>query len=138
MINLNLVNDPVFSSEAMGKGIAIKPTGNTIYSPVDGTVQVTFETGHAYCLKSNEGAEILIHIGIDTVSMGGKGFTQKVTTNQNVKKGDILGTFDSTLIEEAGLDNTTMVIVTNTDEYSEVTSLIKGIITENNDLLEVK
>ncbi len=138
VINLNLVNDPVFSSEAMGKGIAIKPTGNTIYSPVDGTVQVTFETGHAYGLKSNEGAEILIHIGIDTVSMGGKGFTQKVTTNQNVKKGDILGTFDSTLIEEAGLDNTTMVIVTNTDEYSEVTSLIKGIITENNDLLEVK
>ncbi|HHB0784752.1 TPA: sucrose-specific PTS transporter subunit IIBC [Enterococcus faecium] len=138
VINLNLVNDPVFSSEAMGKGIAIKPTGNTIYSPVDGTVQVTFETGHAYCLKSNEGAEILIHIGIDTVSMGGKGFTQKVTTNQNVKKGDKLGTFDSTLIEEAGLDNTTMVIVTNTDEYSEVTSLIKGIITENNDLLEVK
>lgn len=138
VINLDSVTDPVFSSETMGKGIAIKPTGNTVYSPVDGTVQVTFETGHAYGLKSNKGAEILIHIGIDTVSMEGKGFTQKVIANQNVKKGDILGTFDSTLIKEAGLDNTTMVIVTNTSDYSEVIPLVRGTITENTDLLEVK
>ncbi|OWW67439.1 PTS sucrose transporter subunit IIA [Enterococcus hirae 57-03-H11] len=86
VIGLDSVNDPVFSSETMGKGIAIKPTGDTVYSPVDGTIQVTFETGHAYGLKSNDGAEILIHIGIDTVSMGGKGFIQKVTANQKVKK----------------------------------------------------
>ena len=138
VINLDSVTDPVFSSENMGKGIAIKPTGNTVYSPVDGTVQVTFKTGHAYGLKSNKGAEILIHIGIDTVSMEGKGFTQKVIANQNVKKGDILGTFDSTLIKEAGLDDTTMVIVTNTSDYSEVTPLVRGTITENIDLLEVK
>lgn len=138
VINLDSVTDPVFSSESMGKGIAIKPTGNTVYSPVDGTVQVTFKTGHAYGLKSNKGAEILIHIGIDTVSMEGKGFTQKVIANQNVKKGDILGTFDSTLIKEAGFDDTTMVIVTNTSDYSEVTPLVRGTITENIDLLEVK
>ena len=72
MIGLDSVNDPVFSSETMGKGIAINPTGDTVYSPVYGTIQVTFETGHAYGLKSNDGAEILIHIGIDTLSMGGK------------------------------------------------------------------
>lgn len=70
----------------MGKGIAVKPEGNTVYSPVDGTVQLAFETGHAYGLKSDNGAEILIHIGIDTVSMAGKGFEQKVTTNQKLKK----------------------------------------------------
>jgi len=137
VIGLDSVNDPVFSSETMGKGIAIKPTGDTVYSPVDGTIQVTFETGHAYGLKSNDGAEILIHIGIDTVSMGGKGFIQKVTANQKVKKGDILGTFDRTLIKEAGLDDTTMVIVTNTADYSKVTPLIKGTVTATTDLLEV-
>ena len=138
VIGLDSVNDPVFSSETMGKGIAIKPTGDTVYSPVDGTIQVTFETGHAYGLKSNDGAEILIHIGIDTVSMGGKGFIQKVTANQKVKKGDILGTFDRTLIKEAGLDDTTMVIVTNTADYSKVTPLIKGTVTATTDLLEVE
>lgn len=138
VIGLDSVNDPVFSSETMGKGIAIKPTGDTVYSPVDGTIQVTFETGHAYGLKSNDGAEILIHIGIDTVSMGGKGFIQKVTANQKVKKGDILGTFDRTLIKEAGLDDTTMVIVTNTADYSKVTPLIKETVTATTDLLEVE
>lgn len=79
---LGSVNDPVFSSESIGKGIAIKPNGNTIYSPVDGIVQVVFETGHAYDLKSNTGAEILIHVGIDTVSLNGKGFTKKLVLNK--------------------------------------------------------
>ena len=76
-VPLTAVNDPVFSSEAMGKGIAVKPSGNTVYSPVDGIVQIAFETGHAYGLKSDNGAEVLIHVGIDTVSMNGKGFAQK-------------------------------------------------------------
>lgn len=74
-VSLASVNDPVFSSGAMGQGIAVKPSGDTVYSPVDGTVQIAFETGHAYGLKSDDGAEVLIHIGIDTVSMEGKGFS---------------------------------------------------------------
>ncbi|RCW16558.1 PTS beta-glucoside transporter subunit EIIBCA [Streptococcus gallolyticus] len=137
-VALTSVNDPVFSSEAMGKGIAVKPSGNTIYSPVDGTVQIAFETGHAYGLKSDNGAEILIHIGIDTVSMDGKGFAQKVTANQKVKKGDVLGTFDTAAIAAAGLDDTTMIIVTNTADYSEVTPVAKGTVAEGADLLELK
>lgn len=137
-VALTSVNDPVFSSEAMGKGIAVKPSGNTIYSPVDGTVQIAFETGHAYGLKSDNGAEILIHIGIDTVSMDGKGFAQKVTANQKVKKGDVLGTFDSAAIAAAGLDDTTMVVVTNTADYSEVTPVAQGTVAEGSDLLELK
>lgn len=138
VITLDSVNDPVFSSEAMGKGIAIKPNGSNVYSPVDGTVQVVFETGHAYGLKSNNGVEILIHIGVDTVSMGGKGFTPKVTTNQKVKKGDILGTFDSTMIRKWGLDDTTMVIITNTINYSEIILTDKNIVTNDVSLLTIK
>ena len=137
-VPLTAVNDPVFSSEAMGKGIAVKPSGNTVYSPVDGIVQIAFETGHAYGLKSDNGAEVLIHVGIDTVSMNGKGFAQKVTANQKVKKGDVLGTFDTAAIAATGLDDTTMIIVTNTADYSEVTSVTEGTIAEGADLLKVK
>ncbi|SDK09451.1 sucrose-specific PTS transporter subunit IIBC [Streptococcus gallolyticus] len=137
-VALTSVNDPVFSSEAMGKGIAVKPSGNTVYSPVDGTVQIAFETGHAYGLKSDNGAEVLIHIGIDTVSMEGKGFAQKVTANQKVKKGDVLGTFDTAAIAAAGLDDTTMIIVTNTADYSEVTPVAEGTVAEGANLLELK
>lgn len=137
-VALASVNDPVFSSEAMGQGIAVKPSGDTVYSPVDGTVQIAFETGHAYGLKSDDGAEVLIHIGIDTVSMEGKGFTQKVSANQKVKKGDVLGTFDSKAIADAGLDDTTMIIITNTADYSEVTPVADGSVREGDNLLDVK
>lgn len=137
-VALTSVNDPVFASEAMGKGIAVKPSGNTVVSPVDGVVQIAFETGHAYGLKSDNGAEVLIHIGIDTVSMDGKGFTQKVKADQRVKKGDVLGTFDSAAIAAAGLDDTTMVIVTNTADYAEVTPLASGTVVEGADLISVK
>lgn len=137
-VALASVNDPVFSSGAMGQGIAVKPSGDTVYSPVDGTVQIAFETGHAYGLKSDDGAEVLIHIGIDTVSMEGKGFTQKVSANQKVKKGDVLGTFDSKAIADAGLDDTTMIIITNTADYSEVTPVADGNVREGDNLLDVK
>ncbi|HFJ7722597.1 PTS sugar transporter subunit IIA, partial [Enterococcus faecium] len=76
--------------------------------------------------------------GIDTVSMGGKGFTQKVTTNQKVRKGDILGAFDRSMIEKEGLDDTTMIIVTNTSDYSEVNIVAENTVTEGTDLLEIK
>lgn len=137
-VALASVNDPVFSSGAMGQGIAVKPSGDTVYSPVDGTVQIAFETGHAYGLKSDDGAEVLIHIGIDTVSMEGKGFTQKVSANQKVRKGDVLGTFDSKAIADAGLDDTTMIIITNTADYSEVTPVADGSVREGDNLLDVK
>lgn len=137
-VALASVNDPVFSSGAMGQGIAVKPSGDIVYSPVDGTVQIAFETGHAYGLKSDDGAEVLIHIGIDTVSMEGKGFTQKVSANQKVKKGDVLGTFDSKAIADAGLDDTTMIIITNTADYSEVTPVADGSVREGDNLLDVK
>lgn len=138
VVALTSVNDPVFASEAMGKGIAIKPTDNTVYSPVDGTVQIAFETGHAYGIKSNDGAEILIHIGIDTVSMDGKGFDKKVKANQTVKKGDVLGTFNLDDIAAAGLDSTTMIIVTNTADYVEVNPVASGTVAKGDNLVAVK
>lgn len=138
VVALSDVNDPVFSSGAMGNGIAVKPSDNTVYSPVDGTIQIAFETGHAYGIKSNDGAEILIHIGIDTVSMDGKGFDQKVTANQTVKKGDVLGTFDLNEIAAAGLDSTTMVIVTNTADYAEVSPVATGSVAKGDALIAVK
>ncbi|MCI5871731.1 MULTISPECIES: sucrose-specific PTS transporter subunit IIBC [Streptococcus] len=138
VVDLKDVNDPVFSSEAMGKGIAIKPSDNTVYAPADGTISIAFETGHAYGIKTDKGAEILIHIGIDTVSMDGNGFTPKVKADQKVKAGDVLATFEPAKIKEAGLDDTTMIIVTNTAEYAEVTPLATGTVAKGADLLDLK
>ena len=138
VVALENVNDPVFSSGAMGKGAAIKPSGNQVVAPFDGEVQIAFPTGHAYGLKSDKGAEVLIHIGIDTVSLDGKGFDAKVQANQRVKKGDVLATFDSSVITEAGLDDTTMVIVTNTADFEDVSSVATGSVAEGADFIAVK
>lgn len=138
VVALENVNDPVFSSGAMGKGIAIKPSADTLYSPVDGVVQIAFETGHAYGIKSDKGTEVLLHIGIDTVSMEGKGFSPKVKAEQRVKAGDVLATFDRAAIAEAGLDDTTMIIVTNTADFTEVTPVAEGTVAVGADLVNVK
>ena len=132
------VNDPVFASGAMGQGIAIKPTEGVVYAPADAEVTIAFATGHAYGLKTANGAEILIHVGIDTVSMNGEGFDQKVSQGSTVKAGDVLGTFDSAKIAAAGLDDTTMVIVTNTADYASVTPVAAGAVAKGDAIIEVK
>ncbi|HER9427563.1 TPA: sucrose-specific PTS transporter subunit IIBC [Streptococcus pyogenes] len=126
VVDLAAVSDPVFSSGAMGQGLAIKPEGKALYSPVDGKVAIVFETGHAYAITSSQGAEVLLHIGIDTVSMAGDGFESLVAVGQVVKKGDLLGHFDPSKIAEAGLDDTTMMIVTNSADYQSVDILAQG------------
>ncbi|HFH9675223.1 sucrose-specific PTS transporter subunit IIBC [Streptococcus pyogenes] len=126
VVDLSAVSDPVFSSGAMGQGLAIKPDDNSLYSPVDGKVEIVFETGHAYAITSSQGAEVLLHIGIDTVSMAGDGFESLVAVGQAVKKGDLLGHFDPSKIAEAGLDDTTMMIVTNSADYQSVDILAQG------------
>ncbi|MEY1576131.1 sucrose-specific PTS transporter subunit IIBC [Streptococcus pyogenes] len=126
VVDLSAVSDPVFSSGAMGQGLAIKPEDNTLYSPVDGKVEIVFETGHAYAITSSQGAEVLLHIGIDTVSMAGDGFESLVAVGQAVKKGDLLGHFDPSKIAQAGLDDTTMMIVTNSADYQSVDILAQG------------
>lgn len=138
VVDLSAVSDPVFSSGAMGQGLAIKPEDNTLYSPVDGKVEIVFETGHAYAITSTQGAEILLHIGIDTVSMAGDGFVPFVTAGQMVKKGDLLGQFDSTKIAQAGLDDTTMIIVTNSNDYHSINLLAQGKVAVGDQLAIVR
>ena len=132
------VNDPVFSSGAMGQGIAVKPSQGVVYAPADAEVSIAFPTGHAFGLKTTDGAEVLIHVGIDTVSMNGEGFEAKVAQGDKVKAGDVLGTFDSNKIAAAGLDDTTMVIVTNTADYASVAPVATGSVAKGDAVIEVK
>ena len=138
VVALENVDDPVFSSGAMGQGVAVKPSQGVVYAPADAEVSIAFATGHAYGLKTANGAEILIHVGIDTVTMNGEGFEQKVAQGDKVKAGDVLGTFDSSKIAAAGLDDTTMVIVTNTADYASVTPVASGSVVKGDAIIEVK
>ncbi|HFU3969807.1 TPA: sucrose-specific PTS transporter subunit IIBC [Streptococcus suis] len=137
VVTLENVNDPVFSSGAMGKGLAVKPSEGVVYAPADAEVTIAFETGHAYGLKTASGAEILIHIGIDTVSMNGNGFEKLVAAGDKVKAGTPIAKFDAAKIAEAGLDDTTMVIVTNTADFAEVSPLAEGTIAHGANFLKV-
>jgi len=138
VVALSNVNDPVFSSGAMGQGIAVNPSQDVVYAPADAEVTIVFPTGHAYGLRTANGAEILIHVGIDTVSMNGEGFNHKVAQGDKVKAGDVLGTFDSAKIAAAGLDNTTMVIVTNTADFASVNPVASGSVAKGDAIIEVK
>ena len=138
LVALADVNDPVFSSGAMGQGIAVKPSQGVVYAPADAEVSIAFPTGHAFGLKTTDGAEVLIHVGIDTVSMNGDGFEAKVAQGDKVKAGDVLGTFDSNKIAAAGLDDTTMVIVTNTADYASVAPVATGSVVKGDAVIEVK
>ncbi len=136
-VALSTVNDPVFSSEMMGKGIAIKPASDEVFAPVDGTLTVVYDTKHAYGIESENGAEILIHIGIDTVNLAGEHFTTAKQSGDKVKKGDLLGTFDRTAIQKAGYDDTVMLIVTNTANYADVVALNKTDVDAGEEILTV-
>lgn len=135
IIPLGNVDDPVFASETMGKGIAIEPTIGEAVSPVDGTITIVFPTGHAIGITSDEGAEILIHIGIDTVQLGGKYYSTLVKEGDRVSKGDLLVNFDIKKIKEAGYPVTTPIIITNTDRYIDIIDMKKEIVQANDNLL---
>lgn len=120
MVPLTEVKDETFASEMMGKGIAINPTEGKVVSPINGTVQMIFKTKHAIGLKSEDGAEILIHIGMDTVQLDGKHFTAHVKDGDKVKVGDTLVEFDMDAIKKEGYELVTPVIITNTMDYLEI------------------
>jgi len=119
-IPLTAVKDAAFSSEAMGKGIAIEPSEGKVYSPVNGIVTTLFKTRHAIGITSEDGAEILIHVGMDTVELDGKYFEARVNQGDVVKAGDLLVEFDMEKIKEAGYEVVTPVIITNTPDYLDV------------------
>lgn len=120
VVPLTEVKDETFASEMMGKGIAINPTEGKVVSPINGTVQMIFKTKHAIGLKSEDGAEILIHIGMDTVQLDGKHFTAHVKDGDKVKVGDTLVEFDMDAIKKEGYELVTPVIITNTMDYLEI------------------
>ncbi|MFP7476990.1 beta-glucoside-specific PTS transporter subunit IIABC [Terribacillus saccharophilus] len=117
MIPLSQVQDEVFSSKAMGDGIAVVPSKGELYAPVDGEISMIFETSHALGMKTETGAEILFHVGLNTVQLGGEHFTPQVKVGDQVKAGDVLLTFDLDKIKAAGFDPVTLAIITNTDKY---------------------
>ena len=117
---LKEVNDPVFAQEMMGKGIAILPEEGRVVAPCNGEIITVFKTLHAIGIKSDNGSEIIIHIGIDTVNLNGKHFVAHVKDGQRVNKGDLLIEFDSEKIKEAGFDIITPVVVTNSNVYENI------------------
>lgn len=123
------VADETFASEMLGTTVAVEPTDGKIVAPCDGEVMNIFDTGHAVCIATEAGAELLIHIGIDTVSMDGKGFVKKVADGAKVRKGDVLIEADLDAIKAAGHPATTMMILTNADDFSKVEKTAAGTVT---------
>jgi PTS system beta-glucosides-specific IIC component len=134
---LSEITDEAFSSGAMGKGVAIEPSEGKVHSPVDGVLTSLFSSGHAIGVTSNNGVDILIHVGKDTVKLKGKHFTAKVAQGDTVKKGQLLMEFDMAAIKEAGYTLTTPVIVSNTANYLDVIETDKKTVDLQDDLLTV-
>ena len=138
IIPLSDVEDEVFSQEILGAGAAVEPSEGKLFSPCDGTVLSVTETKHAISLASEDGAEILLHIGIDTVKLGGKFFEVHASSGQAVKKGDLLVSFDIEAIKNAGFKTTTPMVICNTDDYSSVEAVGFGKISVGEKFIEIK
>ena len=119
-VALQEVSDPTFGEEILGKGVAVRPEGNQVLAPCDATVDLMFDTGHAVSLKADCGAEILIHVGLETVSLGGKHFKTCAKTGDHVTKGQLLIEFDREAIAAEGLDTITPMVICNTPDYQAV------------------
>lgn len=118
VVPLSEVHDPVFSSEMMGKGVAIIPDSGKIFAPCDATVDMMFDTGHAVSLVAQSGAEILIHVGLDTVNLHGEHYTVHAKNGEQVKLGQLLISFDPDAIRAAGYDTITPVVICNSGDYT--------------------
>lgn len=136
-IALSDVNDAVFSQKVLGDGIAVLPQDGNVYAPADAKVTTLFETKHAIGLETEQGVEILIHIGIDTVNLEGKYFTAHVKNGDSVKKGDLLVTFDKAAIEQEGYETVTPVLITNTHDFSQIEPLPTGEVKAGELLLKI-
>ncbi|CAG9423985.1 PTS glucose transporter subunit IIA [Providencia alcalifaciens] len=123
IINIEEVPDVVFAEKIVGDGIAIKPSGNKIVAPVDGTIGKIFETNHAFSIESDDGIELFVHFGIDTVELKGEGFKRIAEEGQSVKKGDVVIEFDLALLEEKAKSVLTPVVISNMDEIKELNKL---------------
>ena len=131
------VPDPAFAEGMLGNGIAILPTEGKVYAPCDATVDTMFETGHAVSLAAPNGAEILIHVGLETVSLEGKPFTIHVANGDKVKKGQLLMEADLEAIKAAGLNTITPLLVCNTDDYPTFNTFVGKAVTQEDVVIEL-
>ena len=135
-VEITKVPDPTFAEGLLGQGIAIQPTDGKVYAPVNGTVDTMFDTGHAVSLISDNGIEILIHVGLETVGLNGAPFQVKCKNGQKVKKGDLLFVADLEAIKAAGLPTITPVLVCNSDDYTTFNTVIGKAVTNADMVIE--
>ena len=137
VVPLTEVPDPAFSEKVLGDGFAVIPTEGKVYAPADGEVTMVFDTLHAVTLTSSLGTEILIHIGLDTVTLNGEPFTAHVAAGDQVKKGDLLMEVDLDKIKEAGLNTITPVLICNTDDYEKISLQKEGEVSLDEAVLKI-
>ena len=137
LVPLAGIPDPLFASGVMGVGVGVEPTSGTVYAPVSGTLIVTMDSGHAYGIRTDEGVEVLVHVGIDTVNLNGAGFSPKVGKGDRVAVGDVLVEVDLDAIAAAGYSTTTVLIITNTAEQKEVVPATASAVTHDDTALIV-
>lgn len=138
IVNIEDVPDVVFAEKIVGDGIAIKPTGNKIVAPVDGTIGKIFETNHAFSIESDNGIELFVHFGIDTVELKGEGFTRLAEEGQKVQKGDLVLELDLPLLEEKAKSTLTPVVISNMDEIKELTKLTGSVIVGETVIMQIR
>lgn len=136
-VPLSKVNDPTFSEEILGKGAAVIPSEGKICSPVDGEVAMMFDTMHAVSINADFGAEVLVHVGLDTVQLKGKYFEAHVKAGDKVKAGDLLISLDLDKVKEAGYDVITPVLICNTADYSSVEAVASGPVTVTDEFIKM-
>lgn len=137
VVELSEVSDPTFAEGMLGKGVAIIPEEGKVYAPADGEIGLLFDTLHAVSVTTTDGAEILIHVGLETVALKGEGFEAHVQTGDAVKKGDLLISVDLEKIKAAGCDIISPVIVCNTDEYKDVQGVIKEMANPGEQIIKI-
>ena len=137
-VSVKEVSDPTFGEEILGKGIAVRPTGNQIVAPCDATIDLMFDTGHAVSLNADNGAEILIHVGLDTVNLKGKHFTVHAKSGDHVSAGQLLIEFDREAIAAEGYDVITPMVICNTDKYGEINLYVDKDVTAGEKVMGLK
>lgn len=137
VVPLTAVSDPTFSEKILGDGFAVIPSEGKVYAPADGEVTMVFDTLHAVTIKTNQGTELLIHIGLDTVTLKGEPFSVHIASGDKVKRGDLLLDVDLDKIKAAGLDIITPVIICNTDDYSDISILKEGEVSLDDAILKI-
>lgn len=136
-VPITQVPDPTFAEELLGKGIAVIPSEGKVYAPCDATVDMMFETGHAVSLVADFGAEVLIHVGLETVSLKGKHFTIHAASGDKVKKGDLLISFDLDAIKAEGFNTITPMLVCNSGDYSTFKTFVNKAVTTCDVVIEL-